>query len=74
MIKLEPAAYVCPTHEEDLTGLVVAVLSGGTSVVTTFGATTGKEPKSDARRSFLVVVPCPKGPHDVECSGTFNSG
>jgi len=80
-VKLDPAAYECPTDQTDLTKLVVDELGGDGLVsaliyagVTGLPRLLGRADKTP--REFEVIVTCPGKagdgkPHQQACSGTY---
>ena len=67
---LEPGEYPCPTHGEDLESLVRVELEMRPETLAAAGPRRLAPVKR--RKSFLVLVPCPRdGGHDVEFRGMF---
>ena len=73
-MKLEPATYMCPEHQADLTGQVREALDDDASIKYAYsrrflpGTAAGPNP-------FEVIVTCPGAadsePHRLTCTGTY---
>jgi hypothetical protein len=75
-VHLEPATYLCPIHQVDLTDLVRRQLEDVNDVDVAFGGRTwGLARRSDraAPRPFQVQVSCPAAGsrHGQVCEGTY---
>jgi hypothetical protein len=72
---LQPATYVCPHHQADLTGQVEEALVVEGSPKLAFKRPSWWGKTSAAPREFEVIVTCPgpEGgvPHTLTCSGSY---
>lgn len=68
-MRLVPDQPVCPDHGVDLTSEVRAELQANPDHVPNAFARTQRA--SSGLRSYMVIVTCPQGGHDIDVSGTW---